>query len=152
MTSEPYLRKAIPEDIDILFQWANDETTRQNAFNPHKINHEEHKKWFNEKLNSDKTVIYVYCIDKTPIGQIRIDITDNIGLISYSIDSTHRKQGHGKKIIELLEQTLINELPNINKLIAKVKKTNIASQHIFVRLNYSCFKNVDYFVYEKVLK
>ena len=149
MTSEPYLRKALPEDIDILLTWANDETTRNNAFNTHQISLEEHKQWFNEKLNSDKTEIYIYCIDKTPIGQIRIDTTDNIGLISYSIDSSYRKQGHGRKILELLEQTVKKDISAIKLLVAKVKKENIPSQRIFEKLSYKCSDKDDYIEYEK---
>lgn len=32
-----YLRKATPEDMKMLFDWANDEDVRRNSFNSNKI-------------------------------------------------------------------------------------------------------------------
>ena len=147
--SVPYLRQATSEDMNLLFQWANDETTRQNAFNTEKISLEEHKQWFNDKLTSDKTILYIYCIDNISIGQIRVDIDNNIGVISYSIDSAHRKQGHGSRILEILESTIKREIPNVEILIGKVKNANTASQKLFERLKYQSSHKDSYIEYEK---
>jgi len=147
--SKKYLRRATIEDIDLLFTWANDETTRQNAFNTQQITYKEHQQWFKAKLESDNSIIYIYCTEDTAIGQVRIEIDKDQALISYSIDIAHRAQGHGSKIVEILEETIKTELPATKKLIAKVKKENIPSQRIFEKLSYKRIEKDDYIEYEK---
>ena len=149
--SEPYLREVDAGDVELLFRWANDKTTRQNAFNSQQITLEEHKRWFANKLTSDETIIYIYCIDDIPIGQIRIDIGDNCGMISYSIDTDFRSRGHGSKIIELLESKITMELPKVKTLVARVKKDNEASNRIFERLQFQKVEKEEYYEYEKEL-
>ena len=41
-----YLRKAQWEDMDMLFQWANDVVLRKNSFSMVPIAYEEHIAWF----------------------------------------------------------------------------------------------------------
>ena len=38
------------------------------------------------------THIFIACVDGKPIGQIRIDLENDEGIISYSIDSNFRGQ------------------------------------------------------------
>ena len=150
--SEPYLRKATVDDMELLYRLKNDETTRNNAFNTQEITPDEHKRWFSNKLNSDDTVIYIYCIDELPIGQIRVDVFENNrGLISYSIDTTHRKRGHGTNVLQLLETVIKNDFPSLNTLVGKVLKQNTASQKTFLKLNYRCTERDDHFEYEKTI-
>ena len=76
------LRKAKEDDCDLLYRWANDPKVRKNSFNKEKIDYEEHKKWFENKLNSDKSYMFILK-DEVPLGQIRIDIEDNIGFYQF---------------------------------------------------------------------
>ena len=147
--TKSYLRRANADDMDLLFHWANDEATRRNAFNTQQIEYEEHQQWFLEKLKSDITIIFIYYAGETPIGQVRVDINDSNGLISYSIDVDYRSKGHGGRIIEILETTLRAELPDLKVFTARVKKTNIASQRIFERLNYQSTDKDDFIEYVK---
>jgi RimJ/RimL family protein N-acetyltransferase len=147
--SESYLRRAIIDDMDILFEWVNDQATRQNAFNTKQITYDEHKQWFSDKLKSDNSVIYIYCFNDTPIGQVRLDIENGCGMISYSIDINHRSQGHGGRILELMEAYGKTKLPYMKALIARVKKSNVASLRIFERLNYLIEEKDGYIEYKK---
>lgn len=147
---DPYLRRANSGDIDLLFRWANDGVTRENAFNTHEILYADHQKWFSEKLSSSDSVIYIYCEEDTPIGQARIDVDGDTGLISYSVDSAHRLRGHGGRLLALLETTVLSDLPSMKLLVGRVKKTNIASQHKFEQLMYEKVEKDSYFEYRKV--
>ena len=149
--AKSYLRRAGPDDMDLLFMWANDETTRLNAFNQQQIPYEVHQQWFTDKLKSDTCAIFIYCVDEVPIGQIRIDIDNDSGIISYSIDAAHRSRGHGRAIMALLEASLETELPYVKILCARVKKSNITSQRIFERLDYQSVEKDDYYEYKKEL-
>jgi len=125
------LRQANANDIDILFEWANDNAVRQNSFNPGKISFDNHQKWFKNKLASKNTFIYILEKDNKKIGQIRVDFENDFWLIDYSIDKTQRGNGSGKIMIELLLQK--KHLP----LKAKVKIKNIASCKVFEKLDFT---------------
>jgi RimJ/RimL family protein N-acetyltransferase len=136
------------EHCDLLFKWANDETVRKNAFNIRKISYEEHKKWFKNKIESPNTFIYICYINKEiPIGQIRIDIEDGIGIIDYSIDKEYRGQGYGTKLLEEIVKKLKNEDKGIIMLVGKVKMENIPSQRAFEKAGYRCDKQKDFVEY-----
>jgi len=100
-----YLRKAEERDVDLLFRWANDESVRQNSFHTEPIPYEDHKKWYAEKLKSNNSIIYIYYSGGESVGQVRVDVEGNIGTINYSIDGAYRSQGHGKKMLSLVEAT-----------------------------------------------
>jgi len=139
-------------DFDLIFDWVNDEAVRYNSFNQQQIERDSSKNWFISKLNSDNSVIFIYCVDEIPIGQVRIDMDNSNALITYSIDAGYRSQGHGGKILELLEDLIKNDLSNVKTLTGRVKKFNTASQKIFERLHYQCGEVDDYYEYTKEIE
>ncbi len=143
------LRRATMDDMNLLFEWINEEETRNNSLSPDKVIFSNHKEWFLKKLKDNNSVIYIYEEEK-PIGQIRIDIDKDIATISYSIDKNFRGQGYGTKIIELLELQ-IKEYKTLSGLRAVVKNSNIGSLKIFRKLNYLEQVNGDLHVFTKEL-
>lgn len=138
-------------DCDLLYKWVNDETVRRNSFNSQKIAYENHKAWFENRLNSDKCFIFVVYSEDTPIGQIRLDIDRDIGIINYSIDRQFRGMGYGTEILRG-----ITELPQLHskricKLIGNVKIDNISSQKAFERAGYVHSIKDEYIEYSIVL-
>ena len=88
------LVKAKLSDVDFLFRIDNDLEYRKNSFNQNQITYEEHLKWFQEKLLSKDTVIYICMDNDIPIGMVRLDIVSKEKcLISYVLDKSHRGQG-----------------------------------------------------------
>lgn len=130
-TTTCFLKRAEFADIDILFEWANDSETRRNSFNQHMISREEHEMWFYRMMNDPSRIQYLMMSADKPVGQIRIDISDNVGLISYSIAPNERGKGYGKQIIELAKNMIREEHPVILELRAKVKADNMASIRCF---------------------
>lgn len=130
------LRKATIDDLDLLYEWANDFVTRQNAFNTEPILYETHKEWFLNSLNNPNRYQFIMECDKTAVGQIRIDITDETGEISYSIAPLHRGNGYGSIMCRLIIEYAKENL-DIKKLIARVKSNNIASKKCFINNNFS---------------
>jgi len=130
------LREATLLDSELLFDWANDIAVRQSSFNCNSIKLNDHLFWFDKKLKSAETKIYIATINQNePIGQIRIDALEDYWLIDYSIDKSFRGLGYGKHIVKLM----IKLNPNTN-FLAKVKSVNIASQKVFESLH---FKKID---------
>lgn len=144
---EEYLRFANENDLLMLYEWANDQQVRQNSFSANKITLDEHKKWFYDKLKSDKTDMYIYIYDNIAVGQIRIDYENNIGTISYSIVDTYRGHGLADRMLELAEKKVKENKKEIDILRASVKFENKISQRKFENRGYS-----KYITYEKKMR
>lgn len=143
-----YLRSAQLSDMDLLYDWANDEETRKNSFSPNYISYDEHKKWFINKLNSKYTYQYIYYLNDVPIGQIRLDIEADSAIIDYSICKDSRGQGHGKNMLLLVEDIVKRNFLFIKRLTARVKEDNIPSKRAIESLKYEkqfteYFKDID---------
>jgi RimJ/RimL family protein N-acetyltransferase len=127
------LREATHLDSELLFEWTNDIAVRQSSFNSNSINLNDHLSWFDKKLKSSETKIYIATIKQNePIGQIRIDAFEDYWLIGYSIDKSFRGMGFGKHIVKLMIK-----LNPKKKFLAKVKSVNIASQKVFETLDFN---------------
>lgn len=146
------LKRASKEDCNLLFNWINDEDVRKNSFSSDKILYEDHIKWFNNKINSDKCIIFILKFKDTPVGQVRIDIESEIAVISYSLDKNYRGKGVSVVMLSLLEEEIINNNIDINKLIGFVKFENIASQKVFEKLKYNKITHREFLEYEKIFK
>lgn len=143
-------RLADEEDVDLLFQWANDDDVRRNSFSSAKIPYEDHLKWFSKILNDKNCEIYIFYREEKPVGQVRLNYDSKNAQISYSISKEFRGQGFGKLLISLIEKIVRKNHPEITVLTAKVKPDNIASQKIFEDNNYVMIKSDEHAVdYEK---
>ena len=139
-------------DCDLLFKWVNDESVRKNSFNSRPITYEDHKKWFNNKLKSNNSLIYICYINGNAVGQIRIDIEEEIGFIDYSIDDNYRGKGYGTQLLIKVLEELVYSSIKIKKIIGRVKYENIASQRAFEKSGYVCDRKEDYVEYVMYLK
>lgn len=142
-----YAKLAVWEDCDILYNWVNDIDVRNNAFNNKPVAYESHKKWFYERLNSPFTKIFIVYLDEMPIGQLRIDIVNDDGIISYSIDSKMRGRGYGSAVLDLLPQLVQLYDIKITRLVGKVKPYNEASKRSFIKAGYHEFVHEVYIEY-----
>ena len=102
--SELRLRNAEKEDINLIYEWANDESERRNSFNTQKIEYADHCKWYANKLESDDTFIYVMMKDEEPVGQGRLELEGNKATISYFVDEKYRKKGIATLLYKEFEQ------------------------------------------------
>lgn len=136
LMGEVYFVKARWDDVDLLFEWANDDDVRKNSFSSEKINYEDHKKWFKKSLADKDVDNYICYLDSNSVGQIRLDYQNGEAVINYSIDRNYRGRGLGEMIIKLIESSIIDNRPDIKLLIGRVKFQNIASQRIFEKNNY----------------
>lgn len=147
LSSALKLRPIVFDDRENLFDWRNDYLTRKNSLNEEMVKWEKHCQWFERTLAS-QDLFFMLEDDGVPVGQVRIDVEDGVGTISYSIAPNKRGLGYGKKILQLCENYLYKRNANFS-LRGIVKKNNVASQKIFLSLHYMEQENNDYFIYEK---
>lgn len=124
------LRPITKEDCLLLFNWANDPDVRKNAIKADPIEIECHIQWFQKKLNTQDSHIFILEKEDYPIGQIRFDKEEDYWLIDFLIRKEYRGMGMGKIIVEL-------GVKNFNgKIKAWVKKENMASCKVFENLGF----------------
>ncbi len=125
------LRGVLYSDKELLFYWTNDPEVRNNSINKKPILWEDHSRWFDEKMNSSDSRIYILELFGNALGQVRFDKKDKSWLINYSVDSKYRGLGLGKIILSkscsLFQNTVME---------AYVNQMNIASTRVFEYLNF----------------
>lgn len=132
-----YIRRATMEDMDLIFQWANDEEERKNSFHSEMIPYETHCIWYKSRMESEDTFIYILMCEDIPVGQCRLKTEGKEALISYSVDKAHRNKGYGKKLLTLVYEEVKRTLPDISEFVAEVKEENVPSQKVFSALGYT---------------
>lgn len=130
------LRKATIDDMELFFFWVNDPLTRKNSFRQEPITWNEHVSWFENKLNSCQTNMWVLQTPQgLPVGQIRFDREGEKADIDYSLDPMVRGRGWGNTLLELG----LVEFKSVHRDIAlqgRVKSDNLPSRRVFQRLNF----------------
>lgn len=130
------LRVANKNDVELIFNWANDPLVRENAINKENIKWEDHRVWFNKRILSNKTHIFILEQDSIPVGQIRFDKDEDGFLIDYSVDSSFRKKGYGTMLVDQGCRSLKKELDTAVTILAQVKDINRGSSKIFINLGF----------------
>lgn len=148
-----YLKEAALRDAPLLFEWANDDAVRKNAFNTEKILYENHVKWFAKMLSDDSVHHYILYEGDQPVGQIRLNVEDNAAVIDYSICAKKRGNGYGIELIRLVARQLeIDKITYVTKLIGQVKYENLASSRVFERCGFVKKELPEFIQYEFDIK
>ena len=129
------LRRAVPADVDVTFNWATDAVVRRYALSQNAIAFDDHKAWFASKISNEQVFYYLAFVDHEPIGSIRFDVFSDEVVISYLIDPKHHGKGWGKKI---LEDGMIqfDSDAHTAPVVGIVKTDNVASLKIFRDLHF----------------
>ncbi len=129
---ELHLRPVAEKDCELLFDWANDPTVRQNAFQPEPIEWEDHHKWFTSKRDSTHCFQYIATsIDGIPVGQIRFDLGEKYAEVDYSLDPQFRGLGLGTSLLEEGIGQLASVIAGPLIIQGKVKQKNFQSMMSF---------------------
>lgn len=135
-----YLRKANERDKKLLFEWANETQTRANSFHQDEITWEEHTLWFERMIQSEDALLYIAMDFMKPVGQVRLNLEEGAGRISYSVDRECRGNHMGQKMLALLEKEAAGKA---TRLIAEVKPGNMSSRRTFEKLGYRLCEEQD---------
>jgi UDP-2,4-diacetamido-2,4,6-trideoxy-beta-L-altropyranose hydrolase len=132
------LRLATPEDCRLLWEWANDLTVRDSAFNQNPIPWDEHKNWFQQKLSDSNCLIYIVLNEQgTPIGQMRFDMdSEGSAELDISIAVKERNKGYGIAALQLACRYTAQEF-SIRKVLAHIKEENKASINAFTKAGFN---------------
>lgn len=119
------IRRAVPEDAGLLFEWRNDPVTRANSHHTAPIEWREHERWFTAAMGNPACQLYVAEQDGQPVGTVRAERADDGSFVlSWTVAPHARGKGVGKEMVALLAR----QLPGV--LRAEIKAGNAASMRI----------------------
>jgi RimJ/RimL family protein N-acetyltransferase len=95
------LRKATTWDEKMLFEWANDPIARKSSFNKTLITLDEHHRWFQSKLNDSNNLIWIFEIDRSSTGFVRLEKNSSDILLSYFIMAESRGKGLAATMLKM---------------------------------------------------
>jgi UDP-2,4-diacetamido-2,4,6-trideoxy-beta-L-altropyranose hydrolase len=144
------LRSAQNYDIYMLYNWANEESVRENSLISDQISWERHAAWFAKKIYEKNSKLYILEVNLLPTGIVRFEYSQELSaaVISFSIDQAFRSRGYGKKILSMGMKKYDGK-----RYVAYVKTCNEISIKIFESLNfiqteYDQVQNIYTYVYE----
>jgi UDP-2,4-diacetamido-2,4,6-trideoxy-beta-L-altropyranose hydrolase len=139
------IRRAKETDRELLFQWVNEKEVRKSSLNSALISFSDHSSWFSEKLNSDRSYIYIIEREGNNVGQARFDLDENghTAFIDYSIAREHRGNGWAEPLMRVSCRSFLNDHRRPISLAAIVKTENMASCRVFEQLDFVAEEKVE---------
>ncbi len=131
------IKKVTEADAERIWQLRNAPQVRIKSNNTEKINYKDHLTWFKKKyLDVNKNFCFVLKKEALLIGYCRFDREKDSYLVSIAIDPKLHGQGLGNFLLK----GALTELKTDKKVLAEIKKGNIASAKLFLRNNFEIFK------------
>ena len=140
--SQLHFRMANETDVDLYYQWVNDEVVRQNAFSQDKIEYDAHVNWFSKRVRGENCFMYLFYTEPDKyVGQIRIENNNNEMTIDISIDKTYRGKGFGTQMLKIAIKKFFVKKPSY-MLYSYIKEENIASISSFKKAHFHFLENL----------
>ena len=135
------LRRVYEGDKKLIFDWANDAETRRLSFDTRPIPWPVHEIWFEARLRSENTRIYVAQDELgNDVGPIRFEKEEDHALVGFSIGSSFRGKGMAAPLLAKGCEAIFAEWNDIAFVLAKVKRDNERSRRAFIKAG---FEEVD---------
>lgn len=130
-------KKANINDLQLYFTWANDLTVREQSFNSEEIVFENHKEWFESKLEDKLCLMLIFVNENNEnVGQVRIEKRgENNALVGISIDSKHRGKSYAKEMLQIATDYFFELNPHY-VIDAYIKATNLSSKYAFEKAGF----------------
>ncbi len=130
------VRQARQADSNQFFTWRNDPLVVASSFTKGEIKMQDHRRWYDQKLESDDCGLYVVEYETEPAGQVRFDIAGPEATINYSLDAAFRGRGLAMRSMHRAIAVFSEEHADVTTLVAFVKLDNIASRRVFEKLDF----------------
>ena len=133
-----HLRRAGFQDAELIWKWANDPSVRARSFHSEPIPLERHLKWYEKKLASPDTRLWILELNQIPVAQIRYDRIDiDSAEIGFSVAKEYRGRGLGTKTLIFTSYQACREL-KVKRLKGVVFISNKASARAFIKAAFKC--------------
>lgn len=118
------LRLATMADAARLLYWRNDPDTRRYSLNAEQITEQQHMLWLQQSLSNPQRLLYIAEYADQPVGTVRVDSTENLHRISWTLAAEFRGKGLAKAMVRLLVSQLTGTI------VAEILPGNTASVRV----------------------
>ena len=136
------LRKVIKTDEILLFDWINDPDVRKWSFNKNSITLDVHKIWFKQKFDDVNVLMWIFEVNSTPAGLVRLEKDNSEVVLNYMIAFHSRGKGLASKMLKMAMNEIKNYWQNV-KLLAYTLPENIASIESLKKAGFSLENSSD---------
>jgi phosphinothricin acetyltransferase len=143
--------RATESDSKDIWEWRNDELTKQMSISADCVSWEIHRSWFERNLVDPNRYLYLGVLnDDQKIGMCRFDVhaNKNIAEVSININPKFRSRGLSS---QLLSHAMVKFFEDKRMgLIATIKKSNIGSIKCFTKSGFTFEyedRNFNYYKY-----
>lgn len=135
-------RKADVSDSRDLFEWRNDQQSREASTNSELVPWEDHENWLTAKLDSDDTYLLICELgseEYSKVGMTRFDLERHHGIAEVSINLNPAFRGHGlaEKLLSESIGYFASAGTGIDVINATIRESNVASTKIFMRAGFT---------------
>lgn len=136
---EPIIyRLAGENDMNQVFEWANDPVSRANSYFSESIPLETHQRWFTNKLKDPKCLLFIAEAETEAAGMVRYETGTEYTTVGILVDKEFRGRGMASR---MLVDTAVSYFERTDLPIhAFIKTTNLASVKTFQKAGYRFLK------------
>jgi len=128
------IRPCDMNDVDAVFEMANDPIVRNSSYHSEKITYDVHVNWFKSKLDNPDSFLYSLEMGKEMAGFVRFDIDGEHAVIGLIVMEAFRGQRLASPMLVIACEKFheSHRLP----ILAYIKKSNMVSSKSFKRANF----------------
>jgi len=129
------LRPAAPDDAARLLEWRNDPDVVRFSLTGRPVLAIDHDAWLVARLARPNVRLWIAEEAGEPVGQVRVDLEQEIGTVSIAVAPAHRGRGVGTSMLRALLVALEGDA-GVRTLLAVVHLENAASLRAFERAGF----------------
>ena len=151
MSADITIRRADLTDMSDIWEWRNDELTRQMFRDGSEVFPDDNEKWFRCAMKDDRRNIFISLVGDDKICMVRFDEFEPS---SYDVSINMNPNWRGRRLSgQVLADSIkfLRTFKTVELITAEVKNINLASKKIFIANGFVFVREDDeYCVYEKV--
>ena len=136
------VRSADLSDCEEVFEWRNDDITRQMARSSDVVLWEDHLRWYKNSLANEGRLLLI-CeskgkVKRCKLGIVRFDFIDGArkSEISINLSPSVRGKGYARDCLKKSISYMAKEKPNCQLVNADIKKINKVSKFLFEQVGF----------------
>ena len=138
-------------DCKEVFEWRNNELTRQMAGSSEIVIWDDHLRWYENALANENRMLLI-CeakdrINLCKLGIVRFDFNEDSANseISINLSPSIRGKGYAKKCLKKSIAYMLDERPMCDSITANIKKINKISKYLFEQVGFKMVSENDIF-------
>jgi RimJ/RimL family protein N-acetyltransferase len=138
MTDRPRVTLRRVRDVDAarLLEWRNDTEAVRFSVSGRPVTDEEHRRWFTQRRRADGLGhLWIAEEDESPVGQVRVDVSGDVGVVSIAVAAEQRGRGIGSEILRAMVAQVTAD-GTVRILRAVLHPDNVRSLRAFERAGF----------------